>query len=85
MAELVPAYHARDFVDAQLVKGLLVSHGLHPVVPGDELNDEFGVAARTAGTSATTVLVPAAELARAQVLVAEWKEQPSAPEERSAE
>ena len=70
---LVPAYHAKDFVDAQIVKGFLVSEGLHPSIPGEGLNDEFGVAARMAGTTATTVMVPEAELERAQVLVTEWQ------------
>lgn len=70
---LVPAYHAKDYVDAQIVKGFLVSEGLHPSIPGEGLNDEFGVAARMAGTTATTVMVPQVELGRAQVLVTEWK------------
>ena len=72
-SELVPAYRARGFVDAQLVKGLLESEGLHPVLPGEGLNDELGVAARALGTSATTVLVPRAELPSAREIVAAWE------------
>lgn len=71
---LVPAYQAKNYIEAQLVKGFLISEGLHPTVPGEGLNDEFGVAARMAGTSATTVMVCPSELERAQVLVMEWQE-----------
>jgi len=72
--ELVPVYRARSFVDAQLVRGLLASEGLHPVLPGEGLNDELGVTSRAVGTSATTVLVPREELENAREIVAAWRE-----------
>lgn len=59
--ELHLAYHAKSPIEAQLVKGRLLAEGLHPVVPGEGLNDEFGMAGKLAGTLAVQVLVPAHE------------------------
>lgn len=58
---LVPVYHASTPIVAQLVKGRLLAEGLHPVVPGEDLNDEFGMAAKLAGTLAVQVMVPTSE------------------------
>ena len=59
--ELHLAYHAKSPIEALLVKGRLLAEGLHPVIPGEELNDEFGMAGKMAGTLAVQVLVPANE------------------------
>lgn len=63
---LVPVYHATSPIVAQLVKGRLLAEGLHPVVPGEDLNDEFGMAAKLAGTLAVRVLVPTSEAEEAK-------------------
>ena len=68
--ELHLAYHARSPIEAQLVKGRLLAEGLHPVVPGEDLNDEFGMAAKLAGTLAVQVLVPASESELAKAALA---------------
>ena len=59
--ELIPVYHAPSPMVAQIVKGRLMAEGLHPIVPGEDLSDEFGMAAKLAGTLAVRVLVPASE------------------------
>ncbi|MFT7676178.1 MAG: hypothetical protein ACI8QC_000146 [Planctomycetota bacterium] len=64
--ELHLAYHAKSPIEAQLVKGRLLAEGLHPVVPGEDLNDEFGMASKLAGTLAVQVLVPAHEASLAE-------------------
>ena len=71
---LIHVYTARDTSDAMLVEGLLSSEGLHPTVPGGELNDEFGASQRLAGTLGTEVYVPESEAEKAREIVAAWQE-----------
>ena len=79
--ELILAYHAGSPIEAQLVKGRLLAEGLHPVVPGEDLNDEFGMAAKLAGTLAVQVLVPAHEAELAAAALAGIGEDPDVREE----
>lgn len=72
--ELHLAYHAKSPIEAQLVKGRLLAEGLHPVVPGEELNDEFGMAAKLAGTLAVQVLVPTHEAELVEAALAGFDE-----------
>lgn len=71
---LVHVYAARDTTDARLLEGLLVSEGLHPTIPGGELNDEFAQGQRLAGTLGTNVYVPEEEAEVARDVVAAWQE-----------
>jgi putative signal transducing protein len=74
-SSLVPAFGAKDFIEAQIVRGLLVSEGIQAFIPGESLNDEFGMSARLAGTVGTTVLVPSTQLAKAQAIIAAYQSQ----------
>lgn len=67
---LVEAYSGRSHVDAMLVRGLLEAEGLHAVVPGEELMDEFASATRARGGLAS-VYVPEEQLLRAKRLLEE--------------
>ena len=76
--ELIEVHHAKTHTEALLLQGFLEGEGLHPVLPGSELNDEFAVAQRMANLLSVRVLVPASELERARTCVEVWKQQPPA-------
>jgi hypothetical protein len=67
---LVKAYSGHSHIDAMIVRGLFASAGLHAVVPGEELLDEFAGASKAMGGMAE-VFVPEDELDDALRLLAE--------------
>lgn len=69
--DLVIVHTAPKFHAALLLAGFLKSEGVAALVPGAELNDEFG-ASQKLGTA--DVVVPRADLERAQDMVAAWTE-----------
>ncbi len=70
----IVAHNARNSIEAQMLKSLLESEGLQCIVPGEDLNDEFGMAAKLAGTSACTLLVPHAQAKTAEAVLKEWND-----------
>lgn len=70
--DFVVVHTAPSHHEALLLAGLLVSEGIPARVPGSELNDEFGIAARVVG--AADVVVPAAHAEAAADIVAAWKD-----------
>ena len=70
-SELVIVHTATSLQGAQILAGLLVSEGVRATVPGAELNDEFGMAAKMVG--AADVVVRRGDLDRARDIVAAWE------------
>ena len=73
--DLVVVHTAPSFHAATLLAGLLKSEGVHAVVPGSQLNDEFG-SARKLG--ATDVVVQRVDLELTKDIVAAWEGAPPA-------
>jgi len=71
-SELVIIHTATSLQGAQLLAGLLESEGVRATVPGAELNDEFGMAAKMVG--AADVVVRRGDLDRAKDIVAAWEQ-----------
>ena len=68
----VPIHQAGSLAEAQIIRGLLESEGLKVMLPGEELNDEFGAAYKMTG--AMTLLVPEEQATRAKEILDVWKE-----------
>ena len=71
----ITVYVAASEAEAQILAGLLKSEGLEARVAGENLSDEFGIAMRMGPVE---VGVPEAQSAKANEIVAAWKE--AAPE-----
>ncbi len=78
--DFVVVYTASGHTEAKILAGFLESEGITARVPGSELSDEFGMAQKLVG--AADVIVLGRDLARAQDIVAAWKEN-AAPQDDS--
>ncbi|MEM9800293.1 MAG: DUF2007 domain-containing protein [Planctomycetota bacterium] len=76
----VVVHTASDHFEARLLAGLLEAEGITARVPGSELTDEFGMAAKLSG--AAEVVVLERDLARAKDIVEAWKAGPAPDGER---
>ena len=67
----VSIHQASSLAEAQIVRGLLESEGLKVLLPGEELNDEFGGAYKMSG--AMQLLVPSEQAEEARRILEAWK------------
>lgn len=69
-SRFVIVHTAKSYHGAKVLAGFLQSEGVEAMVPGAELNDEFGMAQKLTGTA--DVVVDRSDLDRAREMVAAW-------------